>query len=124
MFRGVLLHGLITRGRLGPLTSAALSSAIFGASHIANEKDRTQRAIYAVWTFFGGLVFGAAYLGTGGGLVVPTLLHFVNNAVVAAVCVGKVAQKLAVERDEYRLVANRVLHAKMAERAYPFVVLQ
>lgn len=124
VFRGLILHGLITKIRLGPLTAATLSSALFGASHIANERNVLQRAVYAAWTFFGGLIFGAAYLNTGGGLILPVTLHFFNNAIVAAVCVSKVALKLSRDRDEFRDIAERVGREQMSpERRYPFVLM-
>ena len=109
---------------MGSADLSTLSSALFGVSHIANEKSLHQRCIYAGWTFFGGLIFGAAYLGTDGGLILPVLLHFVNNAVVAGVCLPKVADKLAEQREQFREINKRVEQEQMASAAYPFVVLK
>lgn len=124
VFRGLMLHALITRLKCHPFVSALLSSAIFGISHIANERSLVQRCIYAAWTFLGGLIFGSAYLGTQGGLLLPILLHFFNNAIVAAICTKKVAMKLVEERDALRAVAVRVQHERTMIDSYPFIVLK
>ena len=50
LFRGLLLHGLITRVRMPPLLAATVSSAIFGAAHVGNEAGVAHRAIYAGWS--------------------------------------------------------------------------
>ena len=119
-FRGLLLHALITRARLPPLLAATLSSALFGVIHIWNERTAAHRAIYAIWTFFGGLLFSAAYLGTGGGLLSPILLHFGNNAVVFAVSVWKVrrAHWPAPIRSSPPLPWAALAHVRSCPRPY------
>ena len=60
LFRALLLHGLVSKARLPAPLAAALSSAVFGAMHIWNERSAVQRSIYAAWTFLGGWRFGGA----------------------------------------------------------------
>ena len=113
-YRGVLLHGLM-RLRLGPLgpmgprLASFLSSAAFGLAHVGNEQGLKHQSIYAGWTFVAGLICSAAYIGTRGGLVVPTLLHFVNNAVVFGVSAHKVARKLLAQHAAYVELNDRVV---------------
>ena len=92
-FRGLLLHGLITRARLRPFAAAVLSSGLFGLMHVGNEASPLLRRIYALWTFVGGLVFGSAYLHTQGGLLLPIALHFGLNALIFGHSVREVAAK-------------------------------
>ena len=66
------------------------------------------QVVYACWTFIGGLIFGGAYLGTHGGLLVPILLHFGNNAAVFAASLQKVAHAMLAQRRGYMEVADRV----------------
>jgi len=114
LFRALLLHGLVSKARLPAPLAAALSSAVFGAMHIWNERSAVQRSIYAAWTFLGGLVFGAAYLGTGGGLALPVLLHFGNNFIVQLVCVRKVAQAALAQRNAFVEARDRVVAGRAA----------
>lgn len=108
-FRGVMLHGLHTKLKLTPWTATLLSSAAFGLAHLGNEKPLVHRAIYAGWTFVGGILFGAAYLGTRGGYVVPVLLHFLNNVVVFGTSAAKVARRMLAQQEAYQQVARRVM---------------
>ena len=62
----------------------------------------------------GGLIFGAAYLGTRGGYFVPMLLHFLNNVVVFGTSAAKVARKMLAQQEAYQAVARRV----MSERGH------
>ena len=66
------------------------------------------KSIYATWTFCGGMIFSAAYLGTGGGLLLPVLLHFVNNAIVFGASARKVVFKMLKEYAAFEKVAMRV----------------
>ena len=108
VFRGVLLHGLVTRLRAPPMLAATLTSIIFGLAHVGNEASRLHRAIYAGWTFFGGMVFSAAYLATNGGLLAPTALHFFLNAIIFSDSTRKVSRRWLTERDAVRAIASRV----------------
>lgn len=122
-YRGVLLHGLMRLklgpvGPMGPRLAAFLSSAAFGYAHMGNEQGLKHQCIYAGWTFVAGLICSAAYIGTRGGLVVPTLLHFVNNAVVFGVSAHKVARKLLAQHASYVELNDRVAtEANAAARA-------
>ena len=108
LFRGLLLHGMITRARMPPMLAAIVSSAIFGAAHIGNEEGVAHKVIYAGWTFFGGLLFSSGYLLTRGGLFLPTFLHFANNAAVFLAALIRVArEKFLPQRDGYVQVAQR-----------------
>ena len=114
-FRAIFLHAMVTKLRLGPNLAMAISSIVFGAAHIANEKSRVHQVVYACWTFIGGLIFGGAYLGTHGGLLVPTLLHFGNNAAVFAASLDKVAKRMLTQRRGYMAVAERVRAQQLAK---------
>ena len=116
-YRGVFLHGLVTKLRLSPLVASLVSSVVFGLAHLGNDKGVALKAIYAGWTFFGGLIFGAAYLGTNGGFLLPILLHFGNNAIVFGVSVRKVARKMLHEFYEYQELAARAAAATPAAAA-------
>ena len=107
VFRGVLLHGLITRARMRPWLASLLSSAVFGIAHVGNEGDQLRKAVYAAWTFAGGMIFSGAYIATRGGCFVPTLLHFGLNALIFSDSASKVARKVRAEREEMRRVAAR-----------------
>ena len=106
-YRGILLHALVTKLRLPPLVASGLSSAIFGLAHLGNDRGAVLKAIYAGWTFCGGLIFGEAYLGTRGGFLLPIALHFVNNAIVFGASVRKVARKMLHEFYEYQELTRR-----------------
>jgi membrane protease YdiL (CAAX protease family) len=122
-FRGVLMHGLVSRLRMRRGLAAFLTSAIFGLSHLGNDRGVLPRAIYAAWTFCGGLIFARAYYGTRGGLLLPIALHFVNNAAVFGVSVRKVAQRVLELRRGYDQVMARVSsahrHPSRSARAVP-----
>ena len=107
LFRGVLLQGLVTKVRLPKFLASALSSIVFGLAHVANEKSVVMRSIYACWTFFGGLLFGGAFLHTRGGLLSPILVHFGNNAVVFTASLFKVADKMIEQRKGYQALLRR-----------------
>lgn len=108
VFRGVLLHGLITRARLRPWLASLVSSAIFGIAHVGNEADQLRKAIYAAWTFAGGMIFSGAYVATGGGCLVPILLHFGLNSIIFGDSARKVAQKVWNDRQEMRKIVAAV----------------
>ena len=112
VFRGFLLHALVTRVRLRPMLATLLSSALFGAMHAGNEASRTLRGIYTAWTFVGGVVFGAAYLNTRGGLLLPVALHFGLNAIIFGDSARQVARKLLEERR----AMNRIVERLQVER--------
>ena len=125
VFRGLILHALLVRAKMNPVLASVLSSALFGLSHIGNEYSLLQRSIYAGWTFFGGLIFGAAYLGTRGGLVMPILLHFFNNAIVFGVSVQQVGDKMLAERQMYQKIQSRVAASRNRNQGiHPEVQLQ
>mgnify|MGYP002632184508 CR=1 FL=1 len=119
VFRGLFLHGLHTRARLGPWLAAAVSSAVFGITHMGNEEGGLLGGIYAAWTFVGGLIFGVSYLGTEGGFAVPMLLHFANNAITFAVSARKVAHRLLADQQAYRELAARVARQASAAAQRP-----
>lgn len=114
-FRGVLLHGLATCARLPPPAAAAISSALFGLAHVGNEASLLHKSVYAAWTFVGGLIFGGAYLRTGG-CVAPMLLHFGLNGIIFSHAATKVAAKLLADRRAMADVARRVAAEAAAEQ--------
>lgn len=116
-FRGVMLHGMHTKLRLSPWVATLISSVAFGLAHLGNEKPLVHRAIYAGWTFVGGIIFGSAYLGTRGGYFVPMLLHFLNNVVVFGTSAAKVARRMLVQQQAYQAIAQRVMSERPDPRA-------
>ena len=70
----------------------------------------------AAWTFFGGLIFGGAYLFTRGGLLVPIALHFGNNALVFGASLFKVADAMSEQRAGYLAVSQRMRAAAATAR--------
>jgi len=107
VFRGILLHGLVSKARWPAALATTLTSLAFGLMHIRNEASLLHSSVYAGWTFVGGLVFSAAYLGTRGGLVAPILLHFGLNAIIFGDSALRVGAKLDAEREGSRQVVRR-----------------
>ena len=108
------MHALLTRLRLPPLLAALLSSAVFGIAHVGNERTSLHKAIYAAWTFVGGLVFSAAYVGTAGGLALPVLLHFGLNSIVFGHSIGLVAHKIVAQREAVEQIAARLAATRVS----------
>lgn len=113
LFRGVFLHLMIVKARWPAALATAVTSFIFGLMHVRNEDSLRHSAIYAAWTFAGGVIFSAAYLGTRGGLVAPILLHFGLNALIfghSSLLVG--AKLLADRRGSQSVMARAVASAQ------------
>ena len=104
---------MVTKLRLPPLLATLVSSGIFGWMHVGNEggsggNEGVRQKIYAAWTFAGGVVFGGAYLATGGNVIWPILLHFGLNTIIFADSARKVGIRALTERRAMRAMAERV----------------
>ena len=119
LFRGLLLHALLTKARMGPRLAALLSALLFGLAHVGNEGSWLHKALYAGWTTVGGLIFGAAYTGTHGGLLLPIALHFGLNSIIFAHSAGLVAKDLLHQRRAASEIALRLHARERASRGSP-----
>jgi hypothetical protein len=116
VFRGILLHALVAKARWPAGLAAVLTSALFGWMHLKNDEGHPHGAIYAGWTFLGGLVFSASYLGTQGGLIAPIALHFGLNAIIFGDSVLRVGAKLWEDRQGFLAVSSRFEQSRAARR--------
>ena len=79
VFRGVLLHALLTwlGGSWGVILSVVISSAIFSSVHFIRSRDSKRKPALqpAIGLFFVGAVLGIAYVAGDQSLWLPVALH-------------------------------------------------